>query len=256
MAISLKANDTAWSIVTANAPTTFFASAAVGDRQFLWLTWKDFSITVSVPGWTKVTEFTDGAVSQADSVGSMKVGCWYRDFQPGDGSPSSWTITFSSAPSVAAGMAQLWQKNVGEVWDQPAFATAAWPSQSTGTVAASGAVNIKNGAVAMALIGIRNDSVSFTRPTTAIDRSSGGSPAFNGNYVELPAAHATTTTGNDLSADFGYRLVTTGASAVVLNTAITALSTAETGAILWLVQNVSPATGRNISTAQMRASLY
>jgi len=236
MAISLKATG-AWVENTAAGPTvTLVGTPAAGDRHYIWATWKTFSITASMPGtWTEVTEFADGAVATGAGLGSMKVACWYRDWQLGDANP---VLTFSTATSLLSGIVcQLWQKGAGENWDTPVFKTAAWPVTSTAqTVNASSSGVVPDGSVVMCLAGFRDDLASITRTTTSLSAS----PAltWNGNYVESPATHRTSTTGNDQAADLGHRFVTTGHAATTLSMQAT-ISTVETGAILWVVQGLA-----------------
>jgi hypothetical protein len=260
MAVSLKQIG-AWGFVVADAvlAASSMNTAAAGDRLYLWAAWKDYAITAALTGggpggWTKVTEFADGTVTQGDGTGSMKVACWYRDWQSGDTDP---TIDFSSDPSIAGGAWSLWSKGSTETWASPMFVTAAWPSQTSGTVSASSTIDVASGSAVICGIAIADDSATFTRPATAI-ADSGGSTTWNGNYVESPATHGSTTTGNDMAVDLGYRLVTTGAGRVTLQTTVTALSAAETGAVLWVVQGLAPAKPRSVqkSSAVTRAAYY
>jgi hypothetical protein len=245
MAISLKATG-AWVEALADATPTLVGTPAAGDRYYIWATWKDFSITTTVDAssgnWVEVTEFADGAVASGNGTGSMKVGCWYRDWVSGDVNP---TINFSGTPQAAYCM-QLWQKGASETWDTPTFVTAAWPvTATTQTISASSTVVVPDGSVAMCLIGLRDDSAAFTRAaTTGIDVASG--ITWNGNYVESPATHGTFTGGFDCAADLGHRFVTTGGTVTLRATAT--ISAVETGAILWVVQSVSTPPPPAIST--------
>jgi len=236
MAVSLKTSGS-WVEATADATPTLVGTPAAGDRYFIFATWKDFSITCTVDAssgnWVEVTEFADGSVGNGNGLGSMKVGCWYRDWVSGDVNP---TINFSASPNEAAYCMQLWQKGGSEDWHNLRFVTAAWPSSSAQTVNASSTVDVDSSSVVLCLIGIRDDSAAFTRTTTSIS-DSGGLVTWNGNFVESPATHATYTTGSDCAADLGHRFVTTGASGVTLRAEAT-ISAAETGAILWVMQSV------------------
>ena len=59
------------------------------------------------------------------------------------------------------------------------------------------------------VIGVSDDSAAFSRLAADISMVT-GTVIWNGNYTEAPATHASTTTGNDMAADAGYRLITTG----------------------------------------------
>ena len=200
---------------------------------------------------TEVTEFADGSVSAGNGTGSMKVACWYKDWVSGD---TVANFTFSSAPSIASFVTQVLRKDASETWDAALFATAAWPSSAgpQTTSASSGTTDVKDAAMVSCLVGIRDDSATFTRNTTSIDVSSG--ITWNGNYVENPATHKSTTTGLDMAADLGHRFVTTGGT-VTLRTTIDALSAAETGAILWVVWSVTAAAAERVPKYQPMVQL-
>ncbi len=243
MAISLKTAGT-WAEYTNDGAVVIPGTPAAGDRMFLFATWKDFSITASVSGWTAIgAEFTDGAVASGNGTGSMKVQAWYRDWQSGDSNP---TIDFSGA-MLGEAVIMLWQKGATESWNDPSAVTAAWPvTAATQTISASSTITVPHNSVVMALLGIRDDSATLTRPTTGIDVASG--ITWNGNYVESPATHASTTTGNDMSADLGHRFVTTGAAAQTLRVTAT-IAAVETGAIKWVIQGLG---GQSFAQAQAK----
>jgi hypothetical protein len=210
------------------------AGTTAGDMMVLLASWKDFSITALVSGWTEITEFADGAVATGNGAGSMKVGAWYKEHS---GSESDPTLDFSTTVNLLGEAVIIsFQRSLG-AWTTPTFGTAAWAvsagPQTSGVT--SGFVDVPSGGVVICLIGIRDDSATFTRPTTGIDDSGGTDDiTWNGNYVEAPATHASTITGNDMACDAGYRLVTTGGAATAPNATITALTAAESGAILWV----------------------
>lgn len=237
MAVSVKAVSANWT-VSAITPqtTTLVGTPAAGDRYFMFSSWKDFSVTASIStdgGWTEITEFADGSVSSGANVGSVKVAAWWRDWQSGDSNPQ---IDYSAAISISSRCMFLLQKGASDSWDSPLFATAAWPSSSSQTVSASSTTAVPSGGIVLAMIGIRDDSATFTRgATTGIDVSSG--ITWTGDYVEDIAAHATTTTNDDMSADIGSRQVTTGGTVTLRATAT--LSAAETGSILWIAQGAT-----------------
>jgi hypothetical protein len=225
-----------WATYTADGTVAIPASAASGDRMFVFAAWKDFSVTATIADWTEVTEYADGTVAQGNGTGSMKVGCWYKDH---DGSESNPTLDFSAAPNIGAAVMVVMQKGSGETWGTPSFATAphTWGTSSTTTSATSGTVDVPDSGVVMCIVSQRDDgAVTFTRGTNGVDVASG--ITWNGNYVENPATHFSTTTNNDMAADVGYRLVTTGAAGATLRATGT-LGAAETGSILWVVQGAT-----------------
>lgn len=75
---------------------------------------------------------------------------------------------------------------------------------------------------------------------------------WNGNYVESPATHFVTTTGNDMSADLGHRFVTTGGTSVDFTGEVTQAA-ADNGAAVFVVQSVTaaPPSGNTTNFFQM-----
>jgi hypothetical protein len=244
MSVSLRVTGT-WAELTADGTVAIPATPQAGDRMYLFARWKDFSVTATVTNWTELAEFADGSVASGNGTGSVKVGCWYRDWLPGDADP---TIDFSASPTNASVVITIMAKGADDVWVTPVARSAAMTTWTTASqsVSASATVTVPSSGVVMGLIGIRDDSAVMTRPANGID-DSGGLVTWNGNYVESPATHHTTTTGDDGAADLGYRLVTTGASGVTLRLTGT-ISAAETGAALWVVQGVSVTVTPSIST--------
>ncbi len=242
MAISLKTAGTWARVVTDPSSVTIPGTPAAGDRMFLFATWKDFAITVADPtNWTPIgTVFSDGSTPAGNGVGSVSNMVWYRDWESGDANPS---LNWSTAPTEAHAVVMLWTKGATQTWDTPVRADAAMTNWTTTpqTCTDNTTTVIPNSSVVMGLIGVRDDSATFTRPTDAIAVNE-GTVTWNGNHVESPAANFSSTTGQDMSGDLGYRLVTTGATAT-LQLKSTALTAAETGAATWIVQAIAPIIG-------------
>lgn len=221
--------------LTADEVLAVPAAQVTGDMVIVLAAWKDFAITAQVSGYTEITQFADGSVATGNGLGSMKVGAWYK-IATSD-TESNPTLDFSTTTGLLGeAVIIVFSKSLAN-WETPSFVTAAhsWNTSST-TTSASSTVDVGSGSAVIGLAAVRDDSGTFTRPTTAIDDSA-GAITWNGNYVESPATHASTTTGNDMAADAGYRLVTTGANGVTLRQTCTALSAAETGSLLWIVIN-------------------
>lgn len=240
MAVSLVADSAGGgSAVTGTFVLALPSTATTGDRMFIFATWKDQSVTASISGWTSITSFADGSVGSGNGTGSMRVEAWYRDHS---GSESAPTVTFSGA-IIGAALSVAFRKGGSETWDTPLFATAAitnWTTTSQ-TVSASSTVAVPSSGVVIGWVGIRDDSATFTRPTNGIDDST-SAITWNGNFSRgLFDPHISTTTGNDMSADWGHRLVTIGATATLRQTAT--ISAAETGSSLWVVQGATAGGG-------------
>lgn len=237
MAISLKAVGSYVDMTIGAGVPNIPGSPAAGDRMFLFVANKDYADTFSVSsGWTAIgSEYADGTVNSGNGVGSVRVQAWYRDWQSGDTDP---TVTPFNSSDGGTAIIQLWQKDSGETWDTPLTTNAAWTLNTAATiqtVSAVGSLAIPNGAVVMALFGIRDDNANPTWGSDGIDVSSG--ITWNGNYVESPASYYTNGSAFDFSCDLGYRLVTTGGTVTLRLTST--LNTAETGAIKFVVQGVT-----------------
>lgn len=241
MAISLKAGGAWASSSLNNQNASLPGTPSAGDRYYVWVAWKGYTLTLTAPaGWTQITSYADGTVVSSNGGGSVRVTCLYRDWQVGD--PSSITLTLNSGPTIMGWCAQLWQKGADESWLAPAQFNAPWPSQASGTISATAAGSIPDGAVVHNLLGFPENSATLTRPTTGVDVS--GGITWSGNTVEAPPTHLATTAGQNMSADLNHRFVTTGnAGSVTLQSTVTSLSLAMTGASLWLVQGVTAGGG-------------
>lgn len=209
---------------------------AAGDRLYLFATWKDFGIGVTVSGWTEDFEQADGTTVTGNGTGSMKVGVWHKDAT--SSSETNPLIDFSTTTGLlGTSVLYVLRKPAGESWKAPVIvkkAMTTWTTSSQ-TEAADATATVPNNAIVIGIAGIRDDSATFTRPTTGIDASSG--ITWSADYVELPITHQSTTTGNDLAADAGYRIVGTsgGGSGITLRQTAT-LSAAETGMLAWIIQ--------------------
>jgi hypothetical protein len=236
--------------LTADEVLSVPAAQVTGDMMIALASWKDFSITAQISGWTEITEFADGSVSTGNGTGSMKVGAWYKEAT--SDTESDPTLDFSTTVNlVGEGTILVFSKDAGETWATPTFVTAAWPSSSSQTINASSTIDVPDGGAVINMLGIRDDSATFS---VSIDPLSDSGPTWTASTVKSPATHASTTTGNDMSVCASYRLVTTGASAVTLDMAAT-ISAAETGASLWIVLGVAAAAAERVPKYQPMTQL-
>jgi len=237
VAISLKTAGTWARMVTDGGTVAIPGTPAAGDRMLLFGTWKTYTITVATPnGWNPIgAEFADGTTAAGNGTGSMKVRAFYRDWQSGDAAPA---IDYSAAPTEGFWVVMLWQKAGGDTWATPLPVTAAITAVDPWSATASATVDVPDASVVMELIGLRDDSTTIARSaTTALEDDGSPNVTWNGNYVESPATHISSTTGQDAAADLGHRFVTTGAAGVSLTSTGDPVA-AETGAVLWVVQGL------------------
>lgn len=219
--------------LTADEVLSVPAAQLTGDMCLAIGCWKDFGITAQISGWTELIEIADGSVATGNGLGSMKIGVWYKEAtSDAEADP---TLDFSTTTGlVGEGTIIVFSKSAS-FWTTPDYRQAAWTaSAGPQTISAGSTIDVPTGGVVIGIAAIRDDSATFTRATDAI-KDSGGLVTWNGNHAEAPATHASTTTGNDMACDAGYRLVTTGASGVTLQMSIDALSASETGNLLWVV---------------------
>lgn len=234
MAISLKTAGTWARMVTDGGSVAIPGTPAAGDRMFLFGSWKTFSVTVATPdGWNLINDFSDGSANAGNGSGSVHNAVYYRDWQSGDAAP---VIDYSAAPTEGHWVIMLWTKAGGDTWGSPSTATGAIASADPFSVNASTTLTIPNASVVMGLIGLQDDETAIARATDALD-DTGGLVTWNGNYVESPATHFTSTSGLDMAGDLGHRLVTTGAAGVTLHMDGDPTA-AESGAAKFVVQGL------------------
>jgi hypothetical protein len=229
--------------LTADEVLSVPAAQLTGDMMLAIGCWKDFGITATIAGWTELIENADGAVGTGNGLGSMKIGVWYK--QATTDTESDPTLDFSTTTGlVGEGVIIVFSKSLS-FWQTPLALAAPWTSSGgPQTINAGSTITIPTGGVVVGIAAIRDNSDTITRATDAI-KDSGALVTWNGNHVESPATHASCTTGNDMAADAGYRLVTTGAAGVTLQMSIDALSGTETGNLVWVVlgdTNTAPPT--------------
>ena len=237
MAISLKTAGTWARMVTDGGTVAIPGTPAAGDRMFLFGTWKTYTVTVANPtNWTPIgTVFADGTDAAGNGTGSVAVMAWYRDWQSGDAAPA---IDYSAAPTEGLWVIQLWTKAGGDTWGAPQTVTAAIAAADPFSATASATLDVPDASVVMCLIGLRDDSSTLARSaTTAIEDDGSPDVTWNGNYVESPATHISSTTGFDMAADLGHRFVTTGADGVSLTTTGDPAA-AESGSAKWVLQGL------------------
>lgn len=219
--------------LTADEVLAIPAAQVTGDMMLAIGCWKDFGITAQISGWMELIENADGTTPTGNGTGSMKIGVWYK--QATVDAESDPTLDFSTTTGLLGeGVIIVFSKSL-TYWQTPVALAAPWTaSAGPQTINAGSTVTVPSGGAVIGIAAIRDDSGTFTRASDNI-RDSGGLITWNGNYAEQPATHASTTTGNDMACDAGYRLVTTGASGVTLQLEIEALSASETGNLVWIV---------------------
>lgn len=239
MAIAEHAIGVSWITATTDQVAGFIGGGVLtGERIFLYATWKDFSVTAQITSpatWTLIGSFADGSVASGNGTGSMKIACWYHDWL-GDGSETDPTIDFSGAIIGGVG-AMIFSKGSTEAWEAPQAVFGSIPSSSASfNITANNPLDVIPGDLVMGICGIRDDSTTITRSATTAIGMTG--ITWDGNYHESPSTHLSTTTGNDMSADSGYRIAASG-SANVAPTMTGTLAAAETGAAMWIKQRAA-----------------
>jgi hypothetical protein len=136
------------------------------------------------------------------------------------------TLTRSGAITPGGQVIIVLQKEASDGdWDVAKIANAV--EQAMGSTAMSHNLTTTGAIVdddlIFALTGVADDSATFTRASTAIS----GGPSWDGNVVEYPATHASSTTGNDMAADLIYRKAGANAASGQTITVTATLSAAE-----------------------------
>lgn len=237
MTVSFRAASANWENgatgLTADEVLAVPAAQLTGDLILVIGCWKDFAITAQVAGYTELIQNADGTTGTGNGTGSMKIGVWYKEAtSDAEADP---TLDFSTTVGlVGEGVILVFSRSLS-LWQTPLALAAPWTaSGGPQTISAGATIDVPDGGAVIGVAAIRDDSATFTRATTALSDAA-GAITWAANYVEAPATHASTTTGNDMSCDTGYRLVTTGAAGVTLRQSIDALSASETGNLVWIV---------------------
>lgn len=234
--IALKTAGTWARMVTDGGTVAIPGSPAAGDRMFLFGSWKTYTVTAD-PGvdWTLIDDFSDGTTAAGNGTGSVHNAVWYRDWQSGDAAP---VIDYSAAPSEGHWVIMLW-RIIGETWGAPTAAHVGYGGASASFSFGLTSLSIEDDSAVMALVGFRDDTSVMTRSATSITHSA-GSVTWDGDYIESPATHFSSTTGLDVCGDLGHRYVVTGGSGITIDVTGT-ISAAETGTATLVMQGYGAA---------------
>lgn len=235
MAIGQRASGT-WGFGTSTSfPLTIpgAGSYQIGDLGIAIMIAKPFDVAISVDnGWSEIVDETPGSTANGNGVGSVRLWVAYKVFTSTTETDPNITI---GTNSPNGGVIIVLSKGADETWDIAKLANSV--EQAMGTTAMSHDLTttaaVQDGDWVFALTGVADDSATFTRATTAI---SGGGITYNGDVVEYPATHGSSTSGNDAAADLIYRKVTTGVASGATITVTATLSNAErVGSVLFRV---------------------
>jgi len=222
MAITLR-NPGTWAAVTANAAVTL-PTHQTDDMLIVRVAMKSGAAStedtsISTAGWTKIGQGNNGTTNASNGGGSVIVSAFYKVAE--SSSETNPTVAFDNV-NIAAVVAMAYQKGSTEMWQTPMGNSG--PDTTSGTShSATIATHIRtySGDVVDFFTGIADDTTmtvpTFTQAGATLD-----------TVTESPATALSSTSGFDISADGGYRTLTSGtstAAAVVTGT----LSTAETG---------------------------
>lgn len=223
MAITLRTAGT-WVAITGNSAVTLPTHQA-GDMLIVRVACKSTNastntITISTSGWTKIGQGSNGTTNSGNGSGSVIVAAFFKVAE--SSSETDPTVEFSVSASPGAVVAMAYQKASGEMWISPQGNSGPDTTSNTShsaTIASH--VRVYSGDLVDFFTGIADDT-TMTVPTFT------QAGATLNTVTESPANALSSTTGNDISADGGYRTCTSGtstAAAVVTGT----LSSSETG---------------------------
>lgn len=223
MAISHKSTG-AWTAAASGSVTVSLPTHASGDLMLVRIAYKSSAIatcsaSTATSGWAKVGEFHDGTTNSSSGLGSVAVAVFWK---VATGSPETDpTIDFSQTVTISARVGVVYQKGAGETWDTPV-------GDGGGFTAATSISATIQSHVAVASADLVDFWYAACDNTTCTVPSLSQTGVTYDTVAEQPAAALTTTVGDDIAADGGYRLATSGtssAAAVVTGT----LSSVETG---------------------------
>ena len=165
-------------------------------------------------GYTEITEFADGTTCHRQRLGLDEGRCLVQGRRIRRRVESDARLQHDDRPRRRGAASSCSARRLANMDDaglrRPVVRTTQQCRPGM-TISASSTVDVPSGASSSASSRVSDDSATFTRPRDGYRRRR-RPITWNGNYVEAPATHASTTTGNDMAADAGYRLVTTGAA--------------------------------------------
>lgn len=219
MTVAFRAQSTAWATGTTSIAPTIPSGTTTGDIMVLWVHCKPHDATFSDPsGWTLLDSGASGTTANGNGTGSVKSGCWYREWQSGDAAPTVNITTGNTAVGVIYSFsktAATWTTppDVGKGGDQTNDATPA----ITYTGLASG--DITSDDLLTYTTGVCDDASAHSAATLTATSATIGA-------VTRRTPDGTNTSGLDCSGWGGYAAVTAGTSTATLTGAFT-VATAE-----------------------------
>lgn len=223
MAISQKSVGS-WAANNATTQTVTLPTHAAGDMLIVRAGCKPYTATphIDTSGWAAVaTAYANGTTANGDGVGSVVVCAWYKIAT--SSSETNPVITWDTTAAPGMAVAVCYQKASNESWVTPTGDGG--PDNSAGTshsATIQSHVSVTAGDM-IDFFSVQRDNTTQTVPTIT------QSGVTFGTVAEYPTTAGSSTTSNDIAADGGYRLASSGtssAAAIVTGT----LSTSETGA--------------------------
>jgi len=215
MAISLRACGS-WAASNATTQTVTLPTHAAGDMLIVRAACKPYtaSITCGTTGWNAVgTGYANGSTGNGNGVGSLMFRAFYKIAT--SSSETNPVVTWGTTSAPGAAVALSYQKASNESWENP---TGAGGGDSTARTAHTATISSHISVKAGDMVDFYTawcDNYAATVPT--ITQAS----VTYGTVSEQPATALSDATSNDIAADGGYRLASSGtssAAAVVTGT--------------------------------------
>lgn len=207
MAISPR-NAGSWADSNATTQTVTLPTHASGDMLIVRAACKPYTatITCSTEGWNPVgNQYTNGTTANGNGVGSLAFRSFYKIAT--SASETSPVVAWGTTSAPGAAVAIVYQKGAAEDWVTP---TGAGGGDATARTSQTCTISSHISVTAGDLIDFWLawcDNYAATVPSI----TQTGISAWQ-SVVEYPDAALSTATSNDMAADGGYRIATTGTS--------------------------------------------
>lgn len=249
MAISLRAAGS-WVAANATTQTVTLPTHASGDMLIVRVAFKHATmpttVTCGTTGWSKIGQYNNGTNVSGNGTGSVIVAVFYKEATSAAETNPVITYHASVAATPSAAVALSYQKGASETWVTP---VGDGGSIGTGT-ALSATIQSHITTTAGDMVDFfhaQGDNNTLTVPTFT------QTGVTFGTVSEQPAAALSSATSNDIDADGGYRLASSGTSSAAA--VVTGTSTAGDEGSAWTTRLRVTAATAKYSHSQAQAHI-
>jgi hypothetical protein len=247
VAISIRGNAGAWAAVNATTQTVTLPTHQAGDMLIVRTVRKPFTnpddIVVNTTDWNPVaTGVANGSTANGNGTGSMAFKAFWKVAT--SSSETNPEVTWGTTAAPGAACAVVYQKGGSESWVTPTGnggGDATARTSQTSTIASH--ISVTAGDMVDFYRGQCDDSGALTVPTITQ-----ASVTF-GTVAEEPATALLSNTSNDIAADGGYRLASSGTSSAAAVVTGTSAASEQHGAWMTRLRVFTPETHSGSLTA-------